>query len=164
MVSGAMGKVDSRWRTWSGSTNEPLALFGHGTHALAPVDVHDGFVNDGIVEDILLCRHNEVASGRLNPHVLLLEERHTEDDFRMVEWGDEKWDRLPRREILRRYGDVFPDHARGDLCLVAESLTQAILMRCNFCAKVIVFDGFRIDERDRRSAIDEGLLEHFLAF
>ena len=98
MLRGTMGKVDSREhckRTWFGSTNEPLALFGHGAHWLAPVDAHDRFVSDRLVEDLLLCRHNEIASGRLNLNLLLLEEWHTENNFRMVEQGNEKRNGLP---------------------------------------------------------------------
>ena len=60
---------------------QALALFGHGAPWRAPVDVNDGLMSDGINEDILLCRHNEVTSGGSDPDVLLLEEWHTEDDF-----------------------------------------------------------------------------------
>jgi hypothetical protein len=44
--------------------------------------------------DLFLYRNNKIACCGLDPDVLLLEEWHTEDDFRVIERGDEERDRF----------------------------------------------------------------------
>jgi hypothetical protein len=44
--------------------------------------------------DLFLYRNNKIACCGLDPDILLLEEWYTEDDFRVIERGDEERDRF----------------------------------------------------------------------
>jgi hypothetical protein len=44
--------------------------------------------------DLFLYRNNKIIYYGLDPDILLLEEWYTEDDFRVIERGDEERDRF----------------------------------------------------------------------